>query len=57
MNAGTSKVTVGSSDGNEIVNSEKWPCGVCGIGVQTISVKCTTCGFTSGVVAEVVTCR
>ena len=26
-----------------IVNSGKWPCGVCGKGVQTNSVQCTLC--------------
>ena len=34
VNAGKSKVMVGSSGGNMIVNSGKWPCGVCGKGVQ-----------------------
>ena len=29
MNAGKSKVMVGSSGGRMIVNSGKWPCGVC----------------------------
>ena len=29
VNAGKAKVMVGSSGGNIIVNSEKWPCGVC----------------------------
>ena len=36
VNAGKSKVMVGSSVG-------KWPCGVCGKGVQTNSVQCTVC--------------
>ena len=26
-----------------IVNSGKWPCGVCGKGVQANSVQCTIC--------------
>ena len=26
-----------------IVNSGKWPCGVCGKGIQTNSVQCTVC--------------
>ena len=30
INAGKSKVMVGSSGGKMIINSEKWPCGVCG---------------------------
>ena len=30
MNAGKSKVMVGNSGGKMIVNSGKWPCGVCG---------------------------
>ena len=34
---------VGSSGGNMIVNSGKWPCGVCGKGVQANSVQCTSC--------------
>ena len=33
VNAGKSKVMVGSSGGKMIVNSGKWPCGVCGKGV------------------------
>ena len=40
MNAGKSKVMVGSSDG-KIENSGKWSCGVCGKGVQANSVQCT----------------
>ena len=43
MNAGKSKVMVGSSGGMMIVNSGKWPCGVCGIGVQANSVQSTVC--------------
>ena len=43
VNAGKSKVMVGSSDGKMIVNSGKWPCGVCGKGVQANSVQCTVC--------------
>ena len=34
---------VGSSSGKMIVNSGKWPCGVCGKGVQANSVQCTVC--------------
>ena len=34
VNAGKSKVMVGSSDWKIIVNSGMWPCGVCGKGVQ-----------------------
>ena len=37
VNAGNSKVMVVSSGGKTIVNSEKWPCAVCGKGVQTNS--------------------
>ena len=43
VNAGKSKVMVGSSGGTMIVNSGKWPCGVCGKGVQENSVQCTVC--------------
>ena len=43
VNAGKSKVMVRSSGGKIIVNSGKWPCGVCGKGVQTNSVQCTVC--------------
>ena len=43
VNAGQSKVMVGSSGGKMIVNSEKWPCGACGKGVQANSVQCTVC--------------
>ena len=41
VNAGTSKVMVGSSGGKINVNSGKWHCGVCGKGVWANSVKCT----------------
>ena len=41
MNARKSKVKVGSSGGKMIVNFGKWPCVVCGKGVQASSVKCT----------------
>ena len=34
---------VGSSGGKMIVNSRKWPCCVCGKGVQANSVQCTVC--------------
>ena len=30
VNAAKSKVMVGSSGGKMIINSENWPCGVCG---------------------------
>ena len=43
VNSGKSKVMVGSSGGKMIVNSGKWPCVVCGKGVQTNSVQCTVC--------------
>ena len=43
VNAGKSKVMVGSSGGKMIVDSGKWPCGVCGKGVQANSVQCTVC--------------
>ena len=43
VNAGKSKVMVGSSGGKMIVNSGKWLCGVCGKGVQANSVQCTVC--------------
>ena len=43
VNAGMSKVMVGSSGGKMNVNSGKWPCGVCGKGVQANSVQCTVC--------------
>ena len=36
-------VMVGSSGGKMIVNSGKWPCGVCGKGMQANSVQCTVC--------------
>ena len=39
VNAGKSKVMVGSSGGKMIINSGKWPCGVFGKGVQANSVK------------------
>ena len=41
VNAGKSKVMVGSSGGKMIVNSGKWPCGVWGKGIQANSVQCT----------------
>ena len=43
VNARKSKVIVSSSGGKMIVNSGKWPCGVCGKGVQANSVQCTIC--------------
>ena len=41
MNAGKSKVMVmvGSSGGKTIVNSGKWPCGVCGKLAATASIR------------------
>ena len=53
VNTRKSKVMVGSSGGKMTVNSGKWPCGVCGKGVQTNSVQCTVCkknGFTNDAV-------
>ena len=43
MNAGKSKVMLGSSGGKMIVISGKWPCGVCGKGVQENSLLCIVC--------------
>ena len=43
VNAGKSKVMVGRSGGKMILNSGKWPYGVCGKGVQAYSAKCTVC--------------
>ena len=43
VNAGKSKVMVGSSGGQMIVNSGKWPCDVGGKGVQANSVQTTVC--------------
>ena len=43
VNAEKSKVMVGSSGGKMIVNSGKWPCGVCRKGVHANSVQCTKC--------------
>ena len=59
MDAGKSKVMVVSSGRKMIVNSGKWPFGVCGKGVQSNSIQCTVCKyvFTSGAVVGVVTCR
>ena len=50
VNAGKSKVMVGSSGGKMILNSGKWPCGVCVRGVQEHFVQCTVRknGFTNG---------
>ena len=59
MNAGKSKVVVGGSGGKMIVNSGKWPCGVCGKGDRQIlfSAQYVKNGFTNGAVVCVVTCR
>ena len=43
VNAGKSKVMVGSSGGKMIANSGKCPCDVCGKGVLANSVQCTVC--------------
>ena len=43
VNAGKSKVMVGSSGGKMIVNSGKWHSGVCRKEVQANSVQCTVC--------------
>ena len=40
VNAGKSKVMVGSSSGKIIVNPGKWPCGK---GVQANSIQCIIC--------------
>ena len=59
VNAGKSKVMVGSSGGKMIVNSGNWPCGICGKGVQANSVQCTVCkkNITNDAVVCMVTCR
>ena len=41
VNAGKSKLMVGSSGGKMIVNPGKWPCGVCENGMPENSVKYT----------------
>ena len=43
VNPGKSNVMFGGNGGKVIVNSGKWPCGVCGKGVQAISVQWTVC--------------
>ena len=43
VNAGKSKLMVGSSSRKMIVNSGKWPCGVCGKGVEANYVQCVVC--------------
>ena len=59
VNAGKYKVMVGSSGGKMIVNSGKWPYGVCGKGVQQtlFSAQYVKNGFTNGAVVCVVTCH
>ena len=60
VNAGKSKVMVGSRVRRRIVNSGKWPCGVCRKGVQEklCSVPSMyTLGFTNDAVVCVVTVR
>ena len=55
-----SKVMVGSSGGKIIVNSGKWPCGVCGKGVQancSVHSMYKKIYITNGAVVCVVTCR
>ena len=47
VNSRQSKVMVGRSGGKMIVNSGKWPCGVCGKEVQANSVQCTVCTMDS----------
>ena len=54
VNAGKSKVMVGSSGGKTIVNSEKWPCEYRQILFSAQYVKNE---FTNGAVVCVVTCR
>ena len=56
VNAGKSKVMVGSSGGNII---GKWPCGVSGkeVQVKMFSAQYVYTGFTSGAVVYEVTCR
>ena len=52
MDAGKSKVMVGSSGGKMIVNSGKWPYGVCGKEYMQplFSAQYVKYGFTSGAV-------
>ena len=48
------------SGGKMIVNSGKWPCGVCGKGVglqENFCARYVKNGFTNGAVVCVVTCR
>ena len=54
VNARQYKVMVGSSSGKMIVNSGKWPCGVCWKVVYLFSAQYVKIRFTSG---AVVTCR
>ena len=43
VNARKSEMMIGSGGGKIIANSGKWPCGVCGKGVQSNFVQCTVC--------------
>ena len=61
VNAGKSKVMIGSSGGKIIVNSGKWPCCVCMKGMQAnstlFSAQYVKNGFINDAVVCVVTCR
>ena len=54
-----SLVMIGSSGGKMIVNSGKWPCDVCGKGVQEnlFSAQYVKNRFANSAVVCVVTCR
>ena len=56
VNAGKSKVMVGSSCGKMIVNSGKWPCSK-GYRQTLFSAQYVKNGFTNGSMVCVVTCR
>ena len=59
VNARKSNVIVGSSCGKMSLISRKWPCGICGKGVQAtlLSAQYVKRGFTCGVLVYVVTCH
>ena len=57
VNAGKSKVMVGSSGGKMIVNSGKWPCGKRVQANSVFSAQYVKNGFTNGAVVCVVTCH
>ena len=54
VNMNKTKVMISGQRQKPVQKAARWPCSVCGIGVGSNSIQCTSChsGYTRSVVVE-----